>query len=303
MLDRELAEDRERLVPLPLRLVRIDHGGVDDLAGRVGHRDLDAGAVAGIETQSGAGAGRRGQQQIAQVRGEHTHGLGLGRIPQPHAQIDVQMHLDLGAPGPAHGVDQPAVAGALEVGDAEPLHDLEFVGARHAGGRRFLGLDLQVEDLLLLAAKHREDAVRGQLGQRLREIEIVGELLALGLLAVAHLGGHARIGPHVLTQCADQIGVLVEALDQDGAGAVERGGGIGNALLGVDEAFGHHFRIVAGLGHQLVGERLEAGFLGNLRLGAALRLERQVNVFEARLAVGSENRGLQRGIELALLAD
>ena len=58
-----------------------------------------------------AGAGGRGEQQVAQVGREHAHRFVLGRIPQPHAQVDVEMHLDLGAPGPAHGVDQPAVAG------------------------------------------------------------------------------------------------------------------------------------------------------------------------------------------------
>ncbi|MGC0323352.1 hypothetical protein ABIG06_003981 [Bradyrhizobium sp. USDA 326] len=145
--------------------------------------------------------------------------------------------------------------------------------------------------------------MRWQLGQRLGEIEIVGELLALGLLAVAHLGGHARVGPHLLAQGADEVGILVEALDQNGAGAVERGGGIRNALLGVDETFCHDLRIVAGFGQQLIGERLETGFLGDLCLGAALRLERQVNVFEACLAVGGHDRGFEGCIELALLAD
>ncbi|MGY2938817.1 hypothetical protein ACVWZ6_008419 [Bradyrhizobium sp. GM6.1] len=248
--------------------------------------------------------GGRREQQVAQIRGEHAHGLCLGRIPQPHAQVDVEMHLDLGAPGPAHGIDHPAVAGALKVGDAEPLHDLQFIDARHAGRRWFgLGLDLEIEDFFFLAAEHCEDSVRGQLGQRLGELEIVGKLFALGFLAVAHLGGHARISPHLLAKRADQVGVFVEALDQDGAGAIECRSGIGNALLGIDEGFSDHLRIVVGLGHELKGERLEPGFLGDLGLGAALRLKRQIDVFEARLAVGSENGGLQRGIELALLAD
>ena len=42
----------KRLVPAPLRLVRIDHPGVDHLAGGVHHRHLDAGAKAGIEAHA-----------------------------------------------------------------------------------------------------------------------------------------------------------------------------------------------------------------------------------------------------------
>ncbi len=64
-----------------------------------------------------------------------------------------------------------------------------------------------------------------------------------------------------------------------------------------------HLRIVRRLRHQLICERLEAGFLGDLGLGATLRLERQIDVFQARLAVCGEDAGFERGIELALLAD
>ena len=153
----------------------------------------------------------------------------------------------------------------LESAMPKPLHDLQLVGAGPpAVGGSAVGLHLEIEDLLLLAAEQREDAVRRQLGQRLGEVEIIGELGALGLLAVAHLGGDARVGPHLLAQRADQVGVLGEAFDQDRAGAVERGRDVRDALLGVDEAFGDDLGIVAGLRQQLIGERLEAGLLGDL---------------------------------------
>ena len=84
----------------------------------------------------------------------------------------------------------------------------------------------------------------GNLVQRLAEIEIVLELLALGLLALAHRGGQQAVRPHLLAQRADQVGVLGEALDQDGARAVERGGGIGHLLVGIDERRGQRLRIV-----------------------------------------------------------
>ena len=121
----------------------------------------------------------------------------LRRGPQPHPQIDVEMHLDLGAPGPAHGVDQPAVAGTAVIADAAKrcmiCSSIRAERAGVAAGRRDrLGQDLQIEDLFLLAAEHRQDAMRRQLGQRLAEIEIIGELLALGLLAVAHASRSSR---------------------------------------------------------------------------------------------------------------
>ena len=215
------------------------------------------------------------------------------------------MDLDLGAPGPARGVDQPAVAGTAAVGDAEAVHDLQLVGAgRCWRRRRRLRLDGEVEDLLLLAAEQRQDAVRRQLVQRLGEIEIVAELGAFGLSCrLRTVDAITAVRPHLLAQRADQVGVLGEALDQDGARAVERRGGIGDLLFGVDESRGRDLRVVLRLRQQQLGERLEAGLPGDLGLGAALRLERQIDVFQAPLAVGGQDRGLERGVELALLAD
>ena len=91
----------QRLVPLVLRDVRVDRVRRDDLARLVDHGDLDAGAEAGVEAHRGALAGRRGQEQVPQVGGEDVDGLGLRRLPQPHAQVDAEVDEDAGAPGPA----------------------------------------------------------------------------------------------------------------------------------------------------------------------------------------------------------
>ena len=53
----------------------------------------------------------------------------------------------------------------------------------------------------------------------------------------------------------------------------------------------------------MLRQRLEARFPRDLGLGAALRLEGQIDVLEPPLAVGGENRRFQRRIELALFAD
>ncbi len=300
----EFAEDGERLVPLTLRLVRIDHRGRDHLAGRIDHRDLDAGAVAGIETHGGAGARRGREQQVAQIGSEHADRFLLGRLPQPHPQIDAEMDLDLGAPGPARRVHQPLVGRTATVADAEAVHDPQLVDARTGRcRRRILRLERDAQDFFLLSPEQRQDAVGRHLGELLGEIEVVAELGAGFLLAVAHLGGEAAGRPHLLAQRADQVGVLGKTLHQDGACAIERSGGIGDLLVSVDVACRRSERVVLRMRQQHVRERLEARLLGDLGLGAALRLERQIDIFEATLAVCGADRGFERVVELALLAD
>ena len=72
--------------------------------------------------------------------------------------------------------------------------------------------------------------MRGQAGEGLGEVEVVGELAPGLLLALPHLGDQPPAGPHPLPQVADQVGVLGETLDQNGPGALQRGGGVGDAL-------------------------------------------------------------------------
>jgi hypothetical protein len=90
----------------------------------------------------------------------------------------------------------------------------------------------------------------------------------------------------MLAQAADQVGILREALDQDRPRAVESRSDVGHLLVDVDEAFRDFLRIILRLGEQQFRQRLEAGFLGNLRLGAALRLERQIDILQTPLVVG-----------------
>jgi len=55
--------------------VRIDRGGVQQLARGIHHGDLAAGPDARIDTHHGLRAGRRGQQQLVQVAAEHLDGF------------------------------------------------------------------------------------------------------------------------------------------------------------------------------------------------------------------------------------
>ena len=62
-------------------------------------------------------------------------------------------------------------------------------------------------------------------------------------------------------------------------------------------------RIERRVGKQFVGQRLNAEFLGDLALGAALLLERQVNVFQLLFGGCVGNGQTQRVGQLALLVD
>jgi hypothetical protein len=90
----------------------------------------------------------------------------------------------------------------------------------------------------------------------------------------------------IAAQFAEQRGVFRELLHQDLAGAVEDALDVGEAGLGVEVACGFAFGGQHRVGIQRVGERLEAGFAGDLRLAAPLRFVRQVEVFEALLGFG-----------------
>ena len=158
---------------------------------RVDHGDLHAGAEARVEAHRGAGAGRRGEQQVAQVGGEDPDRLVLGRLPQPHPQVDAEVR-------PGSGCARPSgrcrAASCRPGGPGRRCRTGAAIGrsydGRAAGGSAVgsSGSRVEVEDLLLLAAEHRQDAVRGQLGERLGEVEVVGELRARLLLALADLG-------------------------------------------------------------------------------------------------------------------
>ena len=307
MLLAEAPQDRERLSPGPPRLVRIDRGRGGDLARCVNHRDLHAGAKSRIEAHRGARSGGRREQEVAQIAGEHPHSLFFRRLPKPHAQIDGEMPLDARAPSPAHRVVQPFVGGAATVGDVELARDAALVKARAAGRRlrRIFWLEIQIENALFLAAVHREDAVRGHLRKRLRLVEIVGEFRGFGrvLLVVLRLGGEAAAAPHLLAQIADEVCVFAKALHQDRARAFERGSGIGDTLLGIDERRGDSVRNFRRIGEQRVRQRLKPRLFRDLRLRAPLRLIRQIDVFEPRLRIRRHDLRLERIVELALLAD
>ena len=94
---------------------------------------------------------------------------------------------------------------------------------------------------------------------------------------------------NLLAQRADEFGVLGGALDDDVPRTLERGGGVGDLLA--EELGGRVLGYQRRIGQQPVGQRLQPGFAGDLRLGPPLGLVRQVDVLDAGLGVGRHQRG------------
>ena len=157
VLARQLRENGDRLLPAPLRLVRVDRRGGGDLAGAADDRHLNAGAKTGIESHRRPRPRRRREQQVTQIAGEHLDRLLFGNVPEPHAKIELDVGQDLCPPGPAHRLNEPAVARPAPIGDADVPRDLSLERPRL---RRCLLLrvfrsQLEVQHLLLLAPEQR----------------------------------------------------------------------------------------------------------------------------------------------------
>ena len=293
--------------PATPQLMRVDRVGGDRLSRPVHHRHLDPGAEPRIQAHRGPRPGWRGQQQVAEVGREHRHRLVLGLLPQPHPQVHPEMHGNPGPPGPGHCLRQPAVPRTPLVGDVITPGDFRCVigrgGRSQAVSRRLTRVHGQVEDFFLLAAHHGQDPVRGQRRERLREVEIVGELGACLLPALADPGDQPPPRPHLLAQLADQVGVLGEPLDQDGPRTIQRRGRVGHAALRVHVRRGGLLRDGVRMPQQLVSERFQARFPGDLGPGPALGLVGQVDVLQPGLGVGGHDPRRELVVELALGPD
>ena len=281
----------QRAVPVAARFVRVDGSRVEQLAGRIDNGDLAAGADAGVDAHRRARAGRRGEQQIVQVGAEDADRLFLGALAQGVHQVEFEVHEDLDAPGPAHGVGQPLVGRTTLVGDAEMFGDARFAGvvADRLVGLIEFGIQHQcdLQRAFVAPAEESERAVRRYSADRLRVVEVVAEFGALGFLAFDDGRFDDAVFLQIFAQLAEQRGVFRELLHEDLACAVEHGLGVGKAAVGVDEVLRFVLGFQRRVGEQCFGERREAGFAGDLRLGAALGFVREVEVFEALLGFGA----------------
>ncbi len=134
-------------------------------------------------------------------------------------------------------------------------------------------------------------------------LEVIAELGAFGFLARHDAGTEDGVVLEELAQLGQQVGVFGEALHEDVLGAFEHGFHIGEALFGIGEALGFLLWRKVRVAEQRIGQLAEAGFQGDLTLGAALLFVGQVEVFEAGLGVGEVDLALELGGQLALFLD
>ncbi|MNF55217.1 hypothetical protein D3C84_366710 [compost metagenome] len=302
VLGAEPGEQGQGLVPLVVRHVGVDGGGFQQLAGGVDHRHLAAGAQARVEAEGGARACRGGQQQVMQVAGEDVDRLAFGGFAQLAEQVGFQMGVELDLPGPAHHLGQPLVGGAALVGDSETLADHQL--ARMHGARLLLAhLEGDAQHAFVAAAEDRQGTVRWHALEVLVMLEVVAELGAFLLLAGHQAGAEGGVVLEEAAQAGEQGGVFGKTLHEDVLGAFQHGLDVGEALLGVDETLGFGFRGQIRVVEQRIGQFAEAGFQGDLALGAALLLVGQVEVFEAGLGVGQLDFAGQFRGQLALFLD
>ena len=303
MLRRQHRQRAQRPVPVVARLMRIDGGGVEQPAGAVDDRDLDAGADARVEPHGDALASRRRQQQVAEVAAEDATRLGLGRLAQALLDVEFEVDRQLETPGPAHGLDEPRVGRPPAVLDADVRRHPPLRLRAHPGRQVLLGQHhRQPQHALVAPAQQGERAMRRHRPHGLGGAEVVGELRALLLLA----GNHGRLPlapiPEQLPQGANELGVLGELLDENPAGPLERRGDVGDAALGIHErrrlGLGVERRVLP----QPMGQRLEPGLTRDLSLRPPLRLTAGRDL-RAGLGVGRLNLRRQFRCELALSLD
>ena len=163
--------------------------------------------------------------------------------------------------------------------------------------------DGDTQHLFLAPSEDRQRPVRRYLLQRLGMVEIVGEFGAVLLLALGDARRQMGVVPQPVADRPDQVGILGEAFGQDVARAFQRGRGVGDVLVGIHIRRGRLFGDQRGVGQQRIGQRLQPGLAGDHRLGAALLLVGQIEIFQPRLGIGLADPGTQFLGELALLLD
>ncbi len=123
------------------------------------------------------------------------------------------------------------------------------------------------------------------------------------LLACHHGRDDQRVLAQIVAQLFQQRRILGKAFHENLPCTIERRLDVGHLLVRSDEARGLDFGVARRIVVQGVGQRLQSGLAGDLRLGAAFLLVGQIEIFEALLGFGVFDRRAQRRRQLALLID
>ena len=167
-----------------------------------------------------------------------------------------------------------------------------------AVGRR-LGLrhrQFHVQQLQRASAKHCQRAVRRHFAQGFFVIKIISELghiRTVFILALGQAAVQTRLLPQPFAHQMDQACVLCPSLGQQIANTVQHRL-YGRKICAFNRISRQHKtqrfvrRIELRLGEQFVCQRFQARFTGNHAFGAALRLVRQIQIFQFLLGRGHQ---------------
>ncbi len=201
----------------------------------------------------------------------------------------------------ADGLTKPRIRRTPAIGNAERRFDTRLGGVWLT--RLVRHVEIEVEDALVVAAQNGKHAMRRHVLDALTELEIVGELGALIVLALAHARSELAIAPQPFAQVADETGRLGDALDEDVARTVQRDLDVRDAFVSIDEARSFFLGVKRGIIEQRIGQRFELGFTRDLRLSAPLLLEGRVKVFQLDFSRRFLDKAGELRRELALLLD
>ena len=202
--------------------------------------------------------------------------LVLGRLAQPHPQVDAEVQQDPGAPGPADGVGQPTVGRATPIVDAEGRGDglLVAAGPRRSGRRASTRARGDIQHAFLLAPEQRQDAMRGQLREAARRTRSSRRTSRPASCWPSRTRATIRPRDHICSRrdpmrsasSAKRSTRMARAPSSAAAAS-------GTPCLGIDVLRGSGLRIRRRIGEQPVGQRLQPGLPSDLRLGPALGLD------------------------------
>ena len=282
---------------------QVDDVVEQQLALGVEHDDLAAGAEAGVDAEHALLAERRRQQQLAQVVGKDAHRLGVGLLLRLQTRLGLHARREQALVAVGRRQLHLRRAG-IAAADKEVLQNLN--------GGLFRRLDAHEQEALLFPASDGEHAVAGDRLERLAPVEVIAELLGVGLAVLAEhdLGHHRALLGEELAQPGARLGVVADALGEDVARA---GQGVGSVLdaqllvlvVRVDELGGLAVEVDPRDGEvrlDEIGQRLQALFLGDGGTRAPLRPERREDVLQAVERLGLVDlRAQDIGHQLALL--
>ncbi len=297
----QLLQALQRLLPPPLRLVRVDGGRVQHLPRGIHHRHLAPGAEPGIDPHHRVPGERRLAEQRAHVVREDANGVRLRSLGQMAAHVAL------------NGREQQSLGSVLD-GQHELLVQRRAVGGpeRRADARPPVSLGhvhAHAEHLLGLAAVDGQDLVRTQpLDPQLERIVDLIRATRIAsvpgrVVGVLPLGAEHARPQRLLPRHLPHVGMVADRLRHDVARPCQR-------LLHRRHLVAQEWRcdllhrlVRARLLKDQIGQPLQPLLAGHVRARAPLGLVGAVEVLELGQGAGGQQPLPQLGRHLSLLLD